>query len=68
MLQMMQSSVDITEDDVQDVVANRVKAFIYIGAHNLVSLANTFNFKIPQGYLPDASVLKFNLYKTYLPT
>jgi hypothetical protein len=66
---MMQSAVDVAEtafDKDAPKVVDQVKAFIYIGNHNLITLANTFNFSLE--YLPWASQLRMDLYRHYFNT
>lgn len=61
MLQMMQTTIDACEQGYLDQIKQRVKLYLYVGTHNIILLANTLNFTFPDGYLPYASLLRFDL-------
>jgi hypothetical protein len=67
MLQMMQSSIDLVEQNLTQI-PDRIRYFMYFGNEEvLIMLLNALGFELTEGYLPPASNLRFNLYKTLVP-
>lgn len=78
MLEIMQSAIDLQESSDQNATTLRNKLFIYVGSHGILSLLATL---LPSNFttdptllrnvslsLPFASLLRFDLLKTYMPT
>ena len=70
MLEMMQSTIDIVDGGFLDQVPNRVKLFAYVGQHNLMSLANTFNYtySLEGKHISPGSIMRIDLWKHYWNT
>ena len=67
MLQMMQSSIDVVEQNVTKI-PDRIRYFMYVGNEEmLIMLLNALEFEITEGFLPPASNLRFSLYKILVP-
>ena len=64
---MMQSSIDVAEQNVTQI-PYRIRYFMYFGnKETLIMLLNALEFELTEGYVPPASNLRLNLYMTLKP-